>query len=217
MRCDEFSMEYPDYVSGRVSPEVRLAIDRHVAECAACASRIAELRETFARIDADRLRTTTPVDWAAFRVSLNQRIDEPRRLFRFSVFQQKLLIPLGAAAVIALFLLLFKPWPSRVHNGLISDEMKAIIGSLDSSETALLNDAYVRPITSPASVLPVATASISNFPVSDVQEGLVFTDVKYVDLLAASLEYLDDDTVLDLLPAEQSRQLLESGTAPGNL
>lgn len=34
--CDEFFLEFADYLENRVSPEIRQELERHLSECRAC-------------------------------------------------------------------------------------------------------------------------------------------------------------------------------------
>jgi hypothetical protein len=218
MHCKELSIDYPDYVRNKVEPSKQAEIDRHLSSCNACTCEVADLRGLFEALDSDKERSNAAPDWTRFLVEINARIDKPaRRRFSVSPAALRLLAPAGAAMAFALAILLFTSRPGDAPSAIISEEMRSVITSLDTNETALLAQMYIDPVTTPGALIPNGTHALDAVSTRDVESDIVFDGVPYTELLAASMDYLDQSTVIELLPVENSRSLMHDETNNGNL
>jgi anti-sigma factor RsiW len=107
MNCLEIESELSAYIDGELSPGVRAAIDKHVSTCPHCQKRVAELKKLAAGVAALPQPQPAPEFLNEVRKKI-ARGEEPSvvswqdMLFRSPWFR----VSLGAAAVVAVFVLL---------------------------------------------------------------------------------------------------------------
>ena len=102
MGCEEFEEKILDRIDGRLAPEERPALERHLASCAACRT-YAELHE---RLDASLvIAVRPPVPSPHFREKVCRAALEPVHTRRTRVLYLLDLAGCASLAVIAAFLL----------------------------------------------------------------------------------------------------------------
>ena len=216
--CNSIRHDFPDHVQNKLAPSESRMIEQHVQNCARCFEILEGMRSTLAMLDTGNTGTIDRPDWNRFLVEINDAIDRPGKGAFFSEFlHHPRYVPAGAIALLILLFLVFRPWSSDTKHLILSGEIQDVIAALDTNESALLGRQYAETTTVPGAIFPSATQSISSALARQADENLIFDDISYSDIVSASLEYLDDNVIMDLLPVDQSRELLNDTPGNGNL
>jgi hypothetical protein len=119
----------PDFVAGRLSPELRRDVEAHLATCDRCSSDLNALEDSLKVIERETDNPSaqrTAEFWNAFSVNVEKRIERAERnhsglplsirenIQSLLVFRRQYV--LGAEAAAVLLLVLFAVWALRVPN-----------------------------------------------------------------------------------------------------
>ena len=105
--CKEIHRCLPDYLEGELSPQSRSDVDAHLADCAECATEVAEMEATVRLLRGLPEPETPPMIAANVMRRIRAGETEPRGLARLrrslaAVFEPSFVLPASAMAVAAL-------------------------------------------------------------------------------------------------------------------
>ncbi len=80
MRCDEVMVNLPDYILGKVEPNLKRSIEIHLEYCADCASQMEEIKEPI-RVLGEAGREEYPdFFWQGLHAAIMERVEKPARV-----------------------------------------------------------------------------------------------------------------------------------------
>ncbi len=78
MKCDDVLVNLPDYVLGKVEPNLERSIASHLELCRKCPGELASVENAIEVLGGVRTEVYPDVFWQQLRVSIMERISEPK-------------------------------------------------------------------------------------------------------------------------------------------
>lgn len=151
MRCDDVVVNLPDYLLGKIEPNLCKCIERHLETCARCSAELEEMREPVRLLGEAGYEEYPETFWDELQSSIIEKVTKPAPAVRWKV-------PAFAGALAALLLIigvgLFqlsrKPASKSEPTSIV-----ALAASLSPEQAAALpsmNVNYIDAVSSQASV-----------------------------------------------------------------
>jgi|GEM_PF-2204573 len=211
MRCRNIKVLLPDLAAGMLGSNDERYVTEHLRSCHSCQRDLERYTSLFEEILPAGKFSEDNVDWNAFGVELNSRIDAHKSRRRIS----------GAEiyAVAAISLLLVVIGVSLFYGGLMNrvDEDSIEYGNIDqhlqSHEAAAMfveNMEGITVLDLEAEHSGIKSSFIDMLPeeqTTRIADELLLASLGHAALLSAGLEYLDDGDAITLLSDDESNVL----------
>ena len=134
MRTNHVSILLPDYLRGVLSSDESKEVEQHLQHCAACQSDLAEMKQVLAAIGAPPTLDVPGNYFSSLLPRIHQRLEKKKQsVWVSSPLVGKLVLPLGAALVVAVLL-----WhlPVQENAGRSTDPLLAVVDSAATVDIA---------------------------------------------------------------------------------
>ncbi|MBI3579511.1 MAG: zf-HC2 domain-containing protein [Ignavibacteriales bacterium] len=142
MHTEHINYLLPDYLTGRLEPDLLRGVEAHLNECKECVSEMANLRKVLGKVSQDKPYIPSTVYFSTLLPRIRQRLDgkQKRSLWAHPVFV-RIVSPL-AVAVLAIVMLSRVPFPAERQ-----DPLKSIVAdvSTDELEQVVLEQSQHQP------------------------------------------------------------------------
>lgn len=213
MRCRDIRPLLPDHATGMDHPSDHARVVEHLRSCAACAAEAQRFRALVANMprESATLHLEDP-QWSAFGVTLNERIDTLATGRRPWWSGTRLAIAGAAAVVLLLGTLLLLP---REHTQ--DDDLYAAIEHTltaeDGADIALNTSEDITIFDSGSTLLSLP--ALTDGAAFDEESAALIDDMllEHLDeqeLLAAGLEYVASQDLIEALDAEDAATLMNA-------
>lgn len=129
MHTEHIKYLLPDYVTGRLEPDVQKGVEAHLKACNECVSEMENLREVLGNISQDKPYVPSARYFSALLPRIRQRLDaNHERSFWTHPMFIRIIAPL-AVAVLAIVMLSRVPFPAEQQNPL-----KSIVADVSTDE-----------------------------------------------------------------------------------
>ena len=214
MRCRNIHKLLPEFCSNGLSTKQASEVSRHLGDCADCRQQEARYRQLFSRLSLSNETPDASVDWAAFGVRLNERLDGQKSGYSWS---PRPAFAIAAAAVIVITML------GVLFSGILRDSRSPdeVMYSELEQELApkILQDVPYEAIDE---IVVVSGGSDAEIGLSDFDSrNLTETASTEIDdlllatlngdvLLEDNLDYLSHEEAFGLLSEAESERLLKT-------
>ncbi len=79
MKCDDVVVNLPDYVLGKVEPNLGKSIENHLELCSECKAELAEMERAISLLGGIEIEEYPDGFWQELKASVMEKISEPRR------------------------------------------------------------------------------------------------------------------------------------------
>ncbi|MCB2204342.1 zf-HC2 domain-containing protein [bacterium] len=205
----------PDYLDGKLSPAQSSELQKHCAQCSACAEELERLRPFMQHALQELREQPENVDWARFSVELNEKIDQKAQRKR-SLTPILTLVPAAALVLLVLTVWMFNPSSKQDDNTgeyaltLSPGEISDIAD--DGVSALILNQPTVIEGMEPGLTAITSTEEpvfIENDDVTSELQAALAESLGVGDIVEASLDYFSTDVVLEAI-SEDDAALLAS-------
>ena len=213
MRCRDIRPLLPDHATGMDQPSDHARVEEHLRSCAVCAAELQRFRMLAATMPRDS--ATLDVEeqlWSAFGVALNERIDALSARRRPWWSGTRLAIAGAAVAVLLVSTLLLLPRDHTPEDDLYAaieqtlTEANGADIALNTSEDITIFDSGSTLLSLPALTAGAALDEESTALLDD----MLLEQFDEQELLAAGLDYVPSQELIDALDAEDAATLLNA-------
>lgn len=78
MRCDDVAVNLPDYILGKVEPNLVKSIESHLEICAKCRAELQEMQDAIRILGGVEQEEYPDAFWQELRASIMEKVSEPR-------------------------------------------------------------------------------------------------------------------------------------------
>ncbi|MGB2869695.1 MAG: zf-HC2 domain-containing protein [Bacteroidota bacterium] len=132
MPTEHVNHSLPDFILGKIGQEQRQEIERHLAVCPKCHEEYEGMKQTLSLLRDSALPQPPFAFFSGILPRLRERFDQPRRsLFWAAPFGERIVLPLAAAAVVVLMIVLT---PVATGPDAPSNSLRAVLEQVSTSE-----------------------------------------------------------------------------------
>ncbi len=77
MRCDDVVLNLPDYILGKIEPNLRKCMETHLGACVRCSAELEEMREPIRVLGEVGYEEYPDAFWQELHVSIMEKVSEP--------------------------------------------------------------------------------------------------------------------------------------------
>ncbi len=134
MHTEHVNILLPDFVRGQLGGEQTAAVEEHLRSCQVCSSNLAELKNTLAILEQSHKKDLSKVYFSSILPRVHQRLERDKKKEWISKpFVNKILLPLGAAAVLLVVLMRL---PSGWETLKSENPLQAVVSLASADEIA---------------------------------------------------------------------------------
>ena len=207
MTCRDARYQLPDFVRGAIAAELAEEVSVHLAECPACRTEAADLKDLFTGLEGRQpLAQPSSTYWATVLPRVNEVV-QSHDVVSMPEWVQRVAAPLAGAVVVAMFCLKVIPLSTAGSSG----DLQASIQQFKTEELQeVAQEQVIAGLVEPVSEDAAALTSESDTEIlrdllADGSDHTVLTDLDHETLLQS----LDDLGASDLVSILEEKKIKE--------
>ncbi len=149
MRCDDVLINLPDYILGKIEPNLRRSVEYHLDSCPKCRAELEEMKEPIRLLGEIEVEEYPVTFWQELHASIMERVSRPSHAGRR--------VPVFAGALAAFLLIVGVGILEFSHKSTLApQDVAALTASISPQQAVALpsmNINYINAISSQASEL----------------------------------------------------------------